>query len=400
MVQYEKAAAKDYEEVIDLANYTFSAARHPTDFPSSLPKLYRREYFMDAVHYIAREDGRIRAVVGSYPLEMRVKTETLPGRGIGMVSVHPYARARGYMRALMEMALADMREASREASGGYAFSCLAGQRQRYEYFGFTPTGIRFEFECGRDNVRHFTREKSAKKKLSLKLLGAEDADFVASIRAMHESKPVRFQRPGSKLFDILSSWNSAVYAILEDGVFFGYLIHKKRGNSIHEINLNDFSAISEVLRIFFESAGSENADTVTVAACAHETEKLLYLSCLAESRKITTAYNYYVLDYARFVSAFAAFQSGRRKTADGDFTLRIINAPGGDTALRLFAEGGRAGAAAVDENGKADLTLHHLEAMDFLFSTEGPYKHRVITETPLLRSLLPLPLFFEAADGV
>ncbi|MDR2517389.1 MAG: GNAT family N-acetyltransferase [Spirochaetaceae bacterium] len=403
MVQYEKAEAKDYEEIIDLANYTFSASRRPTDFPGILPKLYRREYFMDAVHYIAREDGRIKAIVGSYPLEMRIQTETLPGRGIGMVSVHPYARSRGYMRTLMNMALADIRGAS--PSGGHAFSCLAGQRQRYEYFGFAPTGTRFVFECGRDNVRHITGRAGAKKPLTLKLLGAEDAELIASIRAMHESKTARFHRPGGRFFDILSSWNSAVYAVLENGGFFGYLIHKKRSNSIHEINLKDFSAIAETLRLFFETSGGENSDTVTVAACTHETEKLFYLSSLAENRSITTAYSYNILDYPRFVSAFIALKTGGQTKQDGSFTLRIMNggpphAPGGDTTLHLFAEGGKAGAAQTDGSGHADLTLDHLEAMDFLFSPESPYTRRVIAEQPFLRGLLPLPLFFEYTDGV
>ncbi|MDR1636283.1 MAG: GNAT family N-acetyltransferase, partial [Treponema sp.] len=203
-IQYGKAAGEDYEEVIDLGNYVFSAARAPHDFPLLLPKLFKREYFMKGKHYVVREDGRIKAVVGSYPLTMNILGDALPGRGLGMVSVHPYARSRGYMQALMETALEDMR---RE---GAVFSCLGGQRQRYGYFGYAPAGVRAHFFCRRANVRHVLGRVPAPKPegggLSLRELKAGDRELLDRIYAFHQAKAARIERPREKFFDILSSW--------------------------------------------------------------------------------------------------------------------------------------------------------------------------------------------------
>jgi predicted acetyltransferase len=51
---------------------------------------------------------------------MKVMTETLPERGIGMVSVHPYARSCSHMKTLMNIALEDMQQ------DGLVFSCPVG----------------------------------------------------------------------------------------------------------------------------------------------------------------------------------------------------------------------------------------------------------------------------------
>jgi predicted acetyltransferase len=253
-VQYGKANSEDYDEVIDFGNYVFSAARSPHDFPRLLPKLYKREYFMEGDCYLAREDGRIKAVVGTYPLTMNILGQALPGRGIGMVSVHPYARSRGYMRTLMETALADMRLGT--GPEGLVFSCLGGQRQRYEYFGYTPTGTRLSFECRRANIRHtLSRGAVPAENLSIRELEAGDRELLDRIFACHQAKAARIERPREKFFDILVSWNYRAYAVLAGGDFLGYFIYDHAGETICEVNLADFSRLPEFIGAFFFSFG-------------------------------------------------------------------------------------------------------------------------------------------------
>ncbi|MDR1655896.1 MAG: GNAT family N-acetyltransferase, partial [Treponema sp.] len=200
--EYSRADINDYEELIDMANYVFSHAHKPTDFPALLPKLYKREYFMDAAHYLCREDGKIKAAVGVYPLEMKLCGASLAGCGIGMVSVHPYSRSKGYMKELMNRALEDMRK------DGLVFACLSGRRQRYEYFGFSPAGTIFSFECNSFNIRH-TLGKNFVSSLALKQLCPKDLALIEEIRLMHEAKPEKgagFVRRRDRFFDILASW--------------------------------------------------------------------------------------------------------------------------------------------------------------------------------------------------
>jgi predicted N-acetyltransferase YhbS len=387
-VQYVKANVADYDEVIDLANYVFSAAHVPHDFPVLLPKLYKRDHFMEGFHYLAREGGRIKAVIGAYPLVMNILGDLLPGRSIGMVSVHPYARSRGYMRALMEMALEDMRQ------DGVVFSCLGGQRQRYEYFGYVPAGTRLVFECRKANIRH-TLGQDFTPGFSLRELGPADGKLLEKIRLFHESKIARVERKKERFFDILSSWKSRVYALVEGETFGGYLVYHPGADAITEINLEDFSRLPEAVGLCLNSPDKTGrSDRVSVVAQSHEREKLAVLSRFAEDYTITTAYSFHIFNYPRILTALLNLKSRGETLADGEAVLRI----GREKGLRIAVSGGKAGIFPADN--PAEIHLSHREAVEFFFSPLAPLVLPAVRKDPFLRSLLPLPLFFENADGV
>ncbi|MDR3192423.1 MAG: GNAT family N-acetyltransferase [Treponema sp.] len=397
-VRYEKAASGDYDEVIDLGNYVFSAARTPHDFPLLLPKLYKREYFMEGNHYVAREDGRIKAVVGSYPLTMNILGEALPGRGIGMVSVHPYARSRGYMRSLMEMALEDMR---REQA---VFSCLGGQRQRYGYFGYAPAGINVTFFCRRANVRHVLSGIPAPGpeggKLSLRELKAGDGELLDRISAFHRTKAARIERPREKLFDILSSWNFRVYAALAEGAFLGYLISDPSGEKIHEVNLDDASQLAarlpELIGAFLNlRGGNGDRDQVRVTVQPQEREKLDAFSRFAEDYALTSAYSFRIFDYFRFLPPFLRLKARNETLPDGSLVLRIAG-----EGFRISVSEGGVSFDRLGENRRADVELESPEAAELLFSALSPLSSPLPRGNAFLRALLPFPLFFEEPDGV
>jgi predicted N-acetyltransferase YhbS len=397
---------------MDFGNYVFSHAHAPTDFPSLLPKLYKREYFMEGTHYTAREDGRIRAVVGAYPLKLNILGEVLPGRGIGMVSVHPYARSRGYMRTLMDAALADMRR------DGIAFSCLGGQRQRYEYFGFTPAGARIVFECRRANVRHFLG-KDPSPALSLRQLKEGDGEL-EEIYLFHQSKAARFERDRGKLFDILSSWKNRVFALLEGSRFAGYLIYSDAENTLEEMNLIDPGRAAEALAFFLNSNGKNG---VSVCVQPWETAKLAALAAFAEDYRVSTAYSFAVFNWRPFLSALLKLGSEIRRTGEAAagqsahagqaaFPQAL---PGGEAVFRIRREGASApeppgssfrvtvqdGKTQVEpDSGEGAVVLDPLQAVRLFFSPLSSWAPPVLRGNPFLQSILPLPLFFESPDGV
>jgi hypothetical protein len=334
----------------------------------------------------------------------------IPGRGIGMVSVHPYSRSSGFMKALMNMALEDMKQ------DGVIFSGLGGQRQRYEYFGYTPAGLLYRFECSKTNIRHFLG-REFKSGLAIKKLESNDTEFLEAIRRMHESKAARLQRRQDRFFDIISSWRSSIWAITEGRRFMGYLIYNPGDAEIAEINLEDLSRSPEVIGLFLEKGNygaSGNAERVRVVVQPQETEKTAVFSRFAEDFSQSSAYSFNILDFPRFVLPFLKLKSSYRTLPDGKFALEIENGPvfslgvsNGEPSLRQ--------ASLQEAKGKADLCLPHLEAMRFLFSAETAAAAggtlasgaglavgtaAIVARSPFLQSLLPLPLSFESTDGV
>jgi predicted N-acetyltransferase YhbS len=387
--QYIRAEQEDYEALIDFGNYIFSHANGPTDFPSLLPKLYRREYFMEGIHYLAKEDGRIRAAVGAYPLRLNILGKALPGRGIGMVSVHPYARSRGYMRALMGMALADMER------DGIVFSCLGGQRQRYEYFGFSPAGTQIVFECRRCNIRHALKagEKPGPAFVIRQLKAGDDLE---GLYRLHQSKAARFERDRGKLFDILSSWKSRAFVLTEGEGFAGYIIYNDAGNAVTEINLAAGpDRLMEAAACFLDYLGKKNdRDQVEICAQPWETGKLEALAAFTEDCRLSDAYSFAVFDWPPLLSALLNLKySGGEAPPDGEARFRIEN-----TCIRITAGQGKVRVS--PDAGEAAFSLNRLEAARLFFSPLSPWASPLLRRNPFLREILPLPLFFENPDGV
>jgi predicted N-acetyltransferase YhbS len=381
-IQYTKAGIDDYDEVIDLANYVFSAAHRPIDFPTLLPKLYTRAYFMDSIHYIVKEDSRIKAVVGAYPLELKVLEEVLPARGIGMVTVHPYARSRGYMKNLMNMALEEMRR------DNMVFSCLGGQRQRYEYFGYTPLGAHLAFDCNQSNARH-TLGRNFVPSLSLKRLTEQDDALLDAIYQMHEAKPCHTTRQRDRLFAQLSSWRATVYAITSS-VFLGYLI--QRGSEITEINLSDPTRYLEVVKLLLDTLGE---GSITIRARPEERGKIAALSSFAESCKLRSACSFAFFDFYRILKALVTLTCATRFVSDGSVVIQI----GGGVPFALTVSGGVP--YFTPSTSRVDVSLSSVvDAARFFFSWITPFVDEQAWTLPLLHSLLPLPLSWESADEV
>ena len=105
-IEYLKAGENDFEELIDFTNLVFSAFS-PNDFEVVLPALYKKENISTGTNYIVKENGRIVANVGAYPVDYYICGDTLKTSAITCVAAHPRARLKGYMKELMEMGKGD-----------------------------------------------------------------------------------------------------------------------------------------------------------------------------------------------------------------------------------------------------------------------------------------------------
>jgi predicted N-acetyltransferase YhbS len=390
-ILFGKAGPDDFDDILDFIDFVFSQAHVPHDFTALLPKLYKREHFMDGIHYLAREEKKIKAVVGAFPLKIDFSNGiSVCGRGIGMVSVHPRARSKGYMKALMNMAHEDMRK------DGMAFSCLGGQRQRYEYFGYTPTGTNYYFTVSKANIRH-TLGKDWKTSLRMLPVTPADKETLDNIHAIHESKAVKFYRNRDRFFDILSSWQSKIFAIMDGEEFEGYLVCKPGSYDVAEINMKNISHVNEALGIYLRYRNEHGGqDSVQVMAGPQDIEKIRNISRFSESYRQSSACQFNILDFKVFVEPFLKFKAKQRIIADGSFVLKIEGEPGTTLEISVCQ-----GIPEIKESVAApDLILSHLEAIQFFFAPTAALTIPAIGEKVFLQSLLPLPLFLENLDGV
>ena len=390
-VYFERAKLEDLDDIMDFSDFVFSHNSNPHDFMSLHPKLYKIENFMEGIHYLAREKGKIKAAAGAYPMKMEFSGgPSLPGRGIGMVCVHPRSRSKGYMKEIMNMALEDMKK------DNMVFSCLGGQRQRYEYFNYSAAGANYYFFVQEANINH-TLGREWKNSLHINIINSKDKNILDNIMELHEAKDARFYRSRDKLYDILTSWNSILFAITEENRFEGYFVCRADLRDIVEINLKNPSRICEAIGLLLRYRKEKNnQNSIHVIAGSHEEEKVMLLSRFAESCRQGTAYQFNVLDFKRFVEPLMKLKAKQRTLAEGSFILKI-NGPS-DTVYELSSHG--TNVEIKESNSPPGLILDPLEAVKFFFSPLSAILYPKIRESVFLQSLLPLPLFFENMDGV
>jgi predicted N-acetyltransferase YhbS len=401
VMMYLKAKAEDYDELVAFIDDVFSRAGYSgLGFLSCLPKSYKREYFMDAAHYIARDDNTIKGVVGAFPLAMQVFNFILPGRGISAVSVHPDSREQGVMKKLMNMALDDMKK------DGVAFSCLSGERQRYEYYGYTPAGIALNFDCTKTNCRH-TLGKHFKSNLAVKQVSPTDTALLDAIRATHEAKTAKLYRPKARFYDYIKTWEATVAVFLDNGKYAGYIIHypdcanqRYKYELTHrcEINLTDTARLPEAALAFMESPLCQ-AEHLQFRAAPFEEEKAVRLRSFAADWTISPAYKFNILDWQPMLQTFIRLAASRRPIPPGALTVAIQDDGHGEQTFRITNNGVTA------TNAPPDIRLSHLEAAAFFFAPLGEHIARdQLAGKPdklnFVHSLLPLPLFWEDADSV
>ena len=303
-------------------------------------------------------------------------------RGIGNVAVHPYARGKGYMKKLMNMALDDMEKE------GVALSVLGGRRQRYNFFSYDKLGQAVSMSFNSDNFRH-TYGKDRKHTLTFKTLKAGDVETVYKIKELSESHPFYAMREVDKYFEIISSWHQKAYVAFENGEFVGYAVGK--GSDINELLASEGQDIREFICALYDYLG---ASSMHVKLPIFLRDYINDLYCLCESYSVETAKSFSVLNYKTVIEAFIKLKATYTDLPDGVLVLGI-NGRSRRENIRITVFGGNISVDYTDDEPAVE--LEHLEAMNLLFAPVCPLRESLPVHAKIW---LPLPIYLYSSDAV
>ncbi len=384
MVSCRQARREEYEDIIDFINYIFSQNAFPHDFKKLLPKLYGDGKNYAEYHYLIAEDEKIKALVCAMPISYRIGERDLKACCIGMVSVHPYARSKGYMKQLLSFVTEELK------SQGYQYIFLGGQRQRYEYFGFEPSGVQVRFTVTETNVRHSLKEVDT---ALVELVPIKEKEMISQAFTLYDNQPVKSIRKENEFYDILCSWQCKPYGILINSEFAGYICLSQDGG-VNEVLLENTDHYPYALKALFAFSGK---DRHIFAASPLEADKINFLMELAESYEIGTCENYLILDWKAVIQTLLEAKAGVEILAEGSLIVEI----GGDKFEIAIKEN----VPSVDRaEQESDITLSELEATALLFSYAGNFKLPLYGKNldtgkkGCIKSWFPLPLTAQPID--
>ena len=372
-VIYRNATPADRAAYIDFINMVFSVDHEPHDFKALLPKAFADGRGLDEIHAIAVDERGIRALVSLLPGRMKVLDAELNTGFVGSVSVHPYSRGEGHMKALMGFTLDKARDA------GMDIMLLGGQRQRYEYFGFTAGGTRVDYSLSRTNLRHAAADVDIDGIDFIRMRDA-DASLIDRAYTLFCDSPIRAVRSREDFVIVLESWRCTPWIVLKDGAFAGYLSADAKFESIPEIKLAGV-AMPAVLKAWYARNGIHEADF----SFAEYDPASLEIAALAETFAIRACERLRVLNFPKVLGALLAVRASLG-AQDGALSLRIDDEP-----LTLRIQGG---VSSVERTAPQNAPrLSAMRAQECLLS---PVADRRALDAPA--GWLPLPFHFAHPD--
>lgn len=378
--QVIRLKAADFKELIPYLSEAFRN-KPPDWFARNLPAVYQPTDADMANNYAVRIDGRIAAVVGVFPLTMRLGDSSLRVAGIGGVSTDPTHRRLGLMKLVMDHVLQSMRDE------GYPLSWLGGQRQRYRYWGWERAGVTLYARLTQANLRHEPRwQRTPTLKLEPITAGSP---HLPAVRALHDAQLCRMDRP--RLYDNLIEWGARPMAGLDAaGRVAAYACLGGSSPNIDELVARDADAALGLVRAVLESEGDLQLRLDPLVEPAVQP-----LIDMAEMVRVEDAGNWQVFDWPTVVTAMLQAVQRWRPLMPG----RVVLAVEDQVRFEMRADG--RGATCTLTDAPAALSTDGPTMTRLLF---GPLRPSQVMTLPADAAVLdqwcPLPLYLGRQDGV
>ncbi len=406
---------KSLEDIVDFANLVFNLKGEGINFAELLPKAYSQERADRLKHHIIEENGKIRALIDLYPLELKQDDCMLKAAYAGTVSVHPNSRHRGYMTKLMKQA-----EESARASG-CDLMILDGNRHRYQHYGFERAGIKYNYNITRDSIRHCCQNLYGNtfadcRQYRFEILDEQTQDYAAIIDKLYELYSRRHVRARSKedFWLCLQSWGGRVYTVYRkqtemshsqngcgEGSYTylpeGYISTSYDERNIFEFELTDTSMLPKII---YEFANELDNDETGITIGADETDKMNILDKMSDYYNIGMSHQIKLLNHRNTLEFLLKWKSKYTQLTPGEYTITInetcetyhITVKNQDTPQEIKVE-----TAPIPP----DLTLQTSQELVTLLTTPLYYQtpHSQNKLNPIPFNWFPLPFYLPDPDA-
>ncbi len=374
----------DYDEWLSVLNTVFSKQnKMEMDFEKVLPKMCGWDDYHMNMHLAVKENGKICALLGVYPIPVKIGSTELLFSTVGNVATLPEHEGKGYMRALMTAA---MEELERIGADG---SRLSGARQRYNRYGYEISGISYNFRINEHTTKHCADHTG----IEFKALSPTDNDALHYIRSLRENLPMHTIRSeGEDLtneYNVLCSFWHTPYIALRDGKTVGYITVSYDAHTISDAAADDPETLAQIVFCWQKKVGGE----ITLVQPGTAFDAVNYFSGVSASMQLTSPSLFKIIHFDNVADALIKL----KKECGAQL-------PNGESVIGIKDWGNlliccdNANAYCKKTDRQASIVLDKLEATRFLF---GPFAPNAVAACDgFLSALLPLPLSWCGVDRV
>ena len=374
MLEYGLARPEEEQALVDFGNMVFSMNHEPTDFKVLQPRVYGRPGFSQ-ITQVAREEGRILGMVSAITGSLMAGEDALKYGYVGTVSAHPHHRGRGIMKRLMANTMDSLRQQ------GCDIAVLAGQRQRYQHFGFEDAGGNFTLYLSKGSMAHVLGPGEQGRFRFVPLVEGPQED-IRRVHQLHQAQPLVCARSLEDFPVILRTWGATADLVYEGEALAGYCYHHH--GHVKEFALFDSALAPAVIQALLHHLQRTG---IQVTLRPFELAENAALFACADSWEMSPALMLSVFNWQAFLQALLRFKAGLVPLHPGQRVLGIegegafeITVTGKDVSVRETAQ-------------EADLALAPLAALR-LVGLPLP----LMPDQPFF-NWFPLPFDIPAADA-
>ncbi len=393
---YCRGTVSETEDILDFANMVFSMSYGGIDFARQLPKAYAPQRRHMLTHHLIKENGRIRALIDTYPLTLRQAESAVCAAYIGTVSVHPDSRGKGYMTALMAAAEADAR--ARQCD----LMILDGRRHRYRHFGFEQAGIRYSFKLQLQYIREYCENANQsggacayRFVLMEPGMGGLD-EVVDKLYRLYMRRTVT-ARTREDFHLCLQSMAADAYAVFAGGEPVGYMNISEDGQELLELEIQDGVELPKLLWDFMQEM---ELSELEVTAGADEASRIDLLDRLCGRCQIGVSHQIKILNYPRVLTFLLKWKQQYAPLADGEFVVGVAEDRNQAECRRYCLRVEQGGASVCETQALPAVILEEMELVRMV--TTGYYYHAAACAENALKKApagwFPLPFHLPNAD--
>ena len=400
----ERLAAKDYDELLGMLNTVFHKPEGNT-FDVFLPVMWERDDEHMSKHIAIKEDGKISAVVGIYPLPANVCGEKIVFSTIGNVATLPECEGRGMMKALMTRSLEEAKKM------GIDIARLAGARQRYNRYGFEHAGAHYLFKLIPKNLIDYYGGKETdgelvcrgsvlsggegfEKRFEFKQVTLDTPELLDEVMELEKNAPLYAERGDRvQFFKTLSAYKHKIWGALNGDKLVGYMCVTPDNAYIYEHRATDPDTEYQMLLDWLIFGGAKE---INIHIAPWETKLSSKLMAICEKWSIYNTSMFHVFSWSKVLNALLKIRSKYTVIPEGSLVIEIE----GYGRIEL------SGDKCTDTDKEPQMTLSQIEATRFIL---GSMPAASVCELPddldaqtivYIQSVLPLPLWWCNQDRV
>jgi GNAT superfamily N-acetyltransferase len=382
-MRYIKDKGSDYyNDILDFANMVFSMEYTGIDFSVYLPKAYSTDRKGITTHhmYLEDESDRIRALIDTYPLCLKMDGESINADYVGTVAVHPRFRGRGLFSKLMEKVEEEARADKTD------LLIVDGERARYGNFEYEKAGMKYRFEIDYKCALNQAADTSP---YEFEEVCGDEGDLVEKIYGIYVKRNVK-ARDINDFYISLLSLGASVFVVKKDGCVLGYVNLSENEKDINEFELDNMSDIPKLMLDLMEGFGMEK---LAVTVGSDEIEKIKYLEGISSSYYVSTSHQIRILNYESVVGFLIRWKQKYCKLTDGEYTFGIKTADGVKNYKIAIKKGDT---TVTRTKNKADDIFTQKEFVKVVTTGYFNVGYEKATKAPI--GWFPLPFFLPEGD--